>query len=54
MAALPSISLASVVIGFISFSFTLAIWLHAFWDAFNTIGAAPGEYVQFRYQLFLE
>jgi hypothetical protein len=30
MAPLPSISLASVVIGFISFGFTLAIWLHAF------------------------
>jgi hypothetical protein len=43
MPALASISLASVVIGFISFSFTLAIWAHAFWDAFNTIGAAPRE-----------
>jgi len=38
-----SISLASIVIGFISFSFTLAIWLHAFWDAFLTIGQAPNQ-----------
>jgi hypothetical protein len=30
MAPLPPISIASVVIGFISFGFTLAIWLHAF------------------------
>ena len=36
--ALQSISVASIVIGFISFSFTLAIWLHAFWDAFITVG----------------
>jgi hypothetical protein len=94
--ALPSISLASIVIGFISFSFTLAIvsptqitffrnpgsaernsvqalgwkslrkkfllvnrfqgvilpviadpvllqWLHAFWDAFLTLGSAPNQ-----------
>ena len=41
MAALSTISLVSIVIGFISFSFTLAIWLHAFWDAFLTIGSAP-------------
>ncbi|PMD54180.1 uncharacterized protein K444DRAFT_540598 [Hyaloscypha bicolor E] len=41
--ALPSISIASIVIGFISFSFTLAIWLHAFWDAFLTLGSAPNQ-----------
>jgi len=40
---LAPISLASITIGFISFSFTLAIWLHAFWDAFKTLGAAPRE-----------
>lgn len=43
MAPLPPISIASVSIGFISFAFTLAIWLHAFWDAFLTVGAAPHQ-----------
>ncbi|KAE8442392.1 hypothetical protein EG329_003408 [Mollisiaceae sp. DMI_Dod_QoI] len=43
MPALAPISLASVVIGFISFTFTLAIWLHAFWDAFLTLGQAPSQ-----------
>ncbi|EPE24171.1 hypothetical protein GLAREA_08021 [Glarea lozoyensis ATCC 20868] len=43
MAPLPSISIASITIGFISFAFTLAIWLHAFWDAFLTLGAAPHQ-----------
>jgi hypothetical protein len=43
MAALAPISLASIVIGFISFSFTLAIWLHAFWESFVTIGQAPDQ-----------
>jgi hypothetical protein len=32
MAPLASVSVASIAVGFISFSFTLAIWLHAFWD----------------------
>lgn len=39
--SLAPISLASIIIGFISFSFTLAIWLHAFWEAFQTLGKAP-------------
>jgi hypothetical protein len=43
MAPLAPISLAATIIGFISFSFTLAIWLHAFWDAFLTLGSAPHE-----------
>ncbi|KAE9370694.1 hypothetical protein N431DRAFT_310251, partial [Stipitochalara longipes BDJ] len=37
------ISVASIAIGFISFSFTLAIWVHAFWDAFLTLGSAPSQ-----------
>lgn len=41
--ALPSISLALIIIGFISFSFTLAIWIHAFWESFVTIGQAPNR-----------
>jgi hypothetical protein len=41
--ALAPISIASTTIGFISFAFTLAIWTHAFWDAFGTIGAAPQQ-----------
>lgn len=40
---LAPISLASTIIGFISFSLTLAIWLHAFWDGFKTLGSAPEE-----------
>ncbi|KAL2065480.1 hypothetical protein VTL71DRAFT_3150 [Oculimacula yallundae] len=43
MAALPSISIASITIGFISFAFTLLIWIHAFWGAFQTIISAPSQ-----------
>lgn len=43
MAVLAPISLASITIGFISFSFTLAIWLHAFWESFLTLGQAPSQ-----------
>ncbi|TAQ85228.1 hypothetical protein B7494_g6456 [Chlorociboria aeruginascens] len=43
MASLPPISLASTIVGFISFSLTLLIWLHAFWDAFLTVGSAPRQ-----------
>ncbi|KAG0650161.1 hypothetical protein D0Z07_3145 [Hyphodiscus hymeniophilus] len=43
MAPLPSVTTASLVIGFISFGLTLAIWAHAFWDAFQTIGAAQRQ-----------
>ncbi|KUJ14335.1 uncharacterized protein LY89DRAFT_136013 [Mollisia scopiformis] len=43
MVALAPVSVASIVIGFISFSFTLAIWLHAFWESFVTIGQAPEQ-----------
>ena len=43
MAPLPSISIASIVIGFISFAFTLAIWIHAFWGAFLTVVSAPSQ-----------
>ncbi|KAH7317573.1 hypothetical protein BKA65DRAFT_104512 [Rhexocercosporidium sp. MPI-PUGE-AT-0058] len=43
MAALPSISIASIGIGFISFGFTLAIWIHAFWGAFLTVTGAPSQ-----------
>lgn len=41
--SLAPISIASIIIGFISFTFTLAIWLHAFWDAFVTLGKAPQQ-----------
>ncbi|RDW77179.1 hypothetical protein BP6252_05232 [Coleophoma cylindrospora] len=41
--ALAPISIASIIVGFISFSFTLAIWLHAFWDAFLTLAKAPQQ-----------
>jgi hypothetical protein len=41
--ALSSVSIASIIIGFISFSFTLAIWLHAFRESFITIGQAPDQ-----------
>ena len=37
------ISLASTVIGFISFSFTLLIWIQASWNAFLTLGSAPSQ-----------
>jgi hypothetical protein len=43
MASLAPISLVATIIGFISFSFTLAIWLQVFWDAFLTIGSAPEQ-----------
>ena len=43
MVQLASISVASIAIGFVSFGFTLAIWAHAFWDAFQTLGAAPTQ-----------
>lgn len=43
MADLPSISIASITIGFISFGLTLAIWLNAFWQAFLTIGNAQNQ-----------
>lgn len=43
MVPLSPISLASTIIGFISFSFTLLIWLQASWDAFLTIGSAPQQ-----------
>jgi hypothetical protein len=43
MADLPSISIASVIIGFISFGLTLAIWLNAFWQAFLTIAHARSQ-----------
>lgn len=41
--SLAPISLASIIIGFISFGLTLAIWLHSFWAAFKTLGSAPRE-----------
>jgi hypothetical protein len=42
--ALPvQLSLASTVIGFISFTFTLLIWLQASWHAFLTLGSAPSQ-----------
>lgn len=40
---LAPISYASIIVGFISFSFTLAIWIQASWDAFLTIGSAPEQ-----------
>ncbi|KAK9423813.1 putative Prion-inhibition and propagation HeLo domain-containing protein [Seiridium unicorne] len=43
MSALPSISIASITIGFISFGLTLAIWLNAFWQAFLTVAHAPTQ-----------
>ncbi|KAI9807230.1 MAG: hypothetical protein M1825_005948 [Sarcosagium campestre] len=43
MAPLPAISIASIIIGFISFSFTLFIFFNAFWAAFKTLGKAPTE-----------
>lgn len=41
--SLPAISVASITIGFISFAFTLAIWLHSFWDWFQTLSDAPTQ-----------
>lgn len=42
--ALPTpISWGSTIIGFISFSFTLLIWLQASWHAFLTLGSAPTQ-----------
>ena len=41
--SIAPISLASIAIGFISFAFTLAIWLNAFWEAFGTLINAPYE-----------
>ena len=41
--SLPPLSIASVVIGFISFSLTLAIWLHSFWEAFLVVGSADPQ-----------
>jgi hypothetical protein len=36
-------SLPSTVIGFVSFTFTLLIWLQASWHAFQTLGSAPTQ-----------
>jgi hypothetical protein len=42
--ALPvPLSLASTIIGFVSFTFTLLIWLQASWHAFLTLGSAPTQ-----------
>jgi hypothetical protein len=41
--SLAPISVASIAIGFISFAFTLAIWLHSFWDWFLTLSDAPTQ-----------
>ena len=43
VAGLASISVASIAIGFVSFAFTLAIWLHAFWEAFVTVAHADRQ-----------
>ncbi|TVY52597.1 hypothetical protein LSUE1_G010162, partial [Lachnellula suecica] len=40
---LAPISYASSVVGFVSFSLTVLIWLHAFWDGFLTLLSAPHE-----------
>lgn len=40
---LPRISVASVIIGFISFGLTLAIWLNSFWQAFLTVAHAHSQ-----------
>jgi len=40
---LPPLSIASITIGFISFTLTLLIWLNSFWQAFLTIGGAPSQ-----------
>lgn len=36
----PAISLTSTIIGFISFGLTILIWLHSFWNAFQTVAGA--------------
>lgn len=41
--ALAPISMASSIIGFISFGFTLATFLNVFWSSVQTIHAAPSE-----------
>ena len=41
--ALLPVSVASIVTGFISFAFTLLIWINNFWSAFATIAEAPKQ-----------
>ncbi|KAI9731104.1 MAG: hypothetical protein M1818_007962 [Claussenomyces sp. TS43310] len=43
MAALAPISLASTIIGFISFALTVLIWLHSFWSWYETVVSAPAQ-----------
>ena len=38
-----TLSTASAAVGFISFAFTLLLWINMFWNAFSTLWAAPEE-----------
>jgi len=38
-----SMNIASAIVGFISFSLTVLIWAHSFWDAFLSLISAPRE-----------
>ena len=41
--AFPSISIASIIVGFISFAFTFFTFLNVFWESIMTMWAAPRE-----------
>jgi hypothetical protein len=41
--ALPTISIASIIIGFISFAFTIGTFLRVLWVNFETLGEAPHQ-----------
>ena len=55
---MPSLSTASSIIGFISFSFTISIFLRTFWEAFETVYSAPSQVkdslTNLRYELYEE
>ncbi|KAI9847340.1 MAG: hypothetical protein M1838_000924 [Thelocarpon superellum] len=38
-----AVSTVSTVIGFVSFAFTVSIFLRSFWEAFQTLGSAPQQ-----------
>lgn len=39
----PVMGLVSTIIGFVSFALTILIWLHSFWNAFQTVAGARSQ-----------